>query len=79
LEESLLATCFHAGFLLGLFFEPENGGDIPPKHRLPFNGIHGVISQKIMLFKKCFFVVSVQSLRVAENDYIKLLYSEVLP
>jgi hypothetical protein len=22
----LLATCFHAGFLLGLFFDPEGGG-----------------------------------------------------
>jgi hypothetical protein len=21
-----LATCFHAGFLLGLFFDPEDGG-----------------------------------------------------
>jgi hypothetical protein len=25
---ALLATCFHAGFLLGLFFDPEDGGDI---------------------------------------------------
>jgi hypothetical protein len=23
-----LATCFHAGFLLGLFFDPEDGGDM---------------------------------------------------
>jgi hypothetical protein len=23
---ALLATCFHAGFLLGLFFDPEDGG-----------------------------------------------------
>jgi hypothetical protein len=23
---ALLATCFHAGFLLGLFFHPEDGG-----------------------------------------------------
>jgi hypothetical protein len=24
----LLATSFHAGFLLGLFFDPEDGGDM---------------------------------------------------
>jgi hypothetical protein len=26
--EALLATYFHAGFLLGLFFDPEDGGDM---------------------------------------------------
>jgi hypothetical protein len=26
--EILLVTCLHVGFLLGLFFYPENGGDI---------------------------------------------------
>jgi hypothetical protein len=25
---ALLATCFYAGFVLGLFFDPENGGDM---------------------------------------------------
>jgi hypothetical protein len=25
---SLLATCFHAGILLGLIFDPEDGGDM---------------------------------------------------
>jgi hypothetical protein len=24
----LLATCFHAGVLLGLIFDPENGGNM---------------------------------------------------
>jgi hypothetical protein len=37
---------FHAGFLLSLFFDPEGGGDVPPKGRLTLNGLHGVISQK---------------------------------
>jgi hypothetical protein len=26
--EILLATCFHAGFLRSLFFDPEDGGDM---------------------------------------------------
>jgi hypothetical protein len=25
---ALLATCLHAGFFLGIFFDPENGGDM---------------------------------------------------
>jgi hypothetical protein len=41
-----LATCFYAGILLVLF-DPEGGGDVPSKRRLIFNGLHGVISQKI--------------------------------
>jgi hypothetical protein len=27
-SRALLATCFHTGFLLGLFFDPEDGGDM---------------------------------------------------
>jgi hypothetical protein len=34
---------FHAGFLLDLLFNPEEGDDIPPKYRLTFTGIQGVI------------------------------------
>jgi hypothetical protein len=44
-------SCFHAGFLLGLFFDRENGSDVPPKRRLTLSGLHGVISQKIELFR----------------------------
>jgi hypothetical protein len=35
-----------AGFLICLFFDPEDGSDVPPKRRLTFNGLHGVISQR---------------------------------
>jgi hypothetical protein len=37
---------FHAGFLLGLAFEPEDERDLPPKRQFTFSGLHGVISQK---------------------------------
>jgi hypothetical protein len=51
MEMFLLVTCFHAGFLLGLLFGPEDGGDVPPKRRSTFNGLHGVLSQsKVFLF-----------------------------
>jgi hypothetical protein len=37
--------------LFGLFFDPEDGGDMfLQKLRLTSNGLHGVISQKIVLF-----------------------------
>jgi hypothetical protein len=39
------------GFLLGIFFDLENGRAIPPKPRLPFNELHGVIPQKTEHFK----------------------------
>jgi hypothetical protein len=35
--------------LLSLF-SPEHGGDVPLKRRLTLNGLHGVISQKTVLF-----------------------------
>jgi hypothetical protein len=46
----MLATCFQAGFLLSLFFHPEDGGDVPPKRRLTLNGLQGVIFQKMVHF-----------------------------
>jgi hypothetical protein len=49
-SRALLATFFNADFLLGLF-DPEDRSDVFPKRRLAFNGLDGVISQKILLFK----------------------------
>jgi hypothetical protein len=47
-KQAQLTICFHSGFLLGLFFDPEDGGH-PSNHRVAYNGLHGVISQKIVL------------------------------
>jgi hypothetical protein len=42
----------YAGFLLGILFNPEDGGDMfSPKGHLAFNGLHGVISQNIEFLK----------------------------
>jgi hypothetical protein len=51
-SQNLLATCFHSGILLALFFDSEDGGDVSPKRRSTFDGLHGVISQKIVLFSQ---------------------------
>jgi hypothetical protein len=41
----------HAGFLLGLFFDPEDGGNMFLQNfRFTFNGLHAAISQKIGFF-----------------------------
>jgi hypothetical protein len=48
--QQILATCFHAGILLSLFFGPEYGGDVPPKRGLTLDGLYGVVSQKTELF-----------------------------
>jgi hypothetical protein len=41
----------YACFLLGLFFDPEDGGQhVSRKYPLTFSGLHGVISQKTWLF-----------------------------
>jgi hypothetical protein len=45
---NLLVICLHTGFLLGLFFDPED--HVPPKRRLISKALHGVISQKIELW-----------------------------
>jgi hypothetical protein len=37
-------TLSSAVFLLTLLFEPEDGGDVPPKRLLSSTGLRGVIS-----------------------------------
>jgi hypothetical protein len=44
-----LAICFLSGILFSLF-DPEDGGDVSPKLRLAFNGLHGITTQKIVHF-----------------------------
>jgi hypothetical protein len=46
----LLATCLLAVCCSAYFFDPEDGGDVPPKRRFTLNGLYGVISQKMILF-----------------------------
>jgi hypothetical protein len=46
----LLSSCLLAGFCWTSFFDPEDGGDIPPKRWLKLDGLHGVISQRMVLF-----------------------------
>jgi hypothetical protein len=47
---SSVSYLLHAGFLLDLLIDPEDGGDMfHLKYRLTFNGLHGVISQKTEL------------------------------
>jgi hypothetical protein len=48
---ALLAICFHADILLGFFFLPRKWLYVPPKRRLNFNELYGVISQQLVLFK----------------------------
>jgi hypothetical protein len=41
----------HAGFLLGLFLDSEDGGGIfPPECQLTSIGLHSIISQEVYLF-----------------------------
>jgi hypothetical protein len=53
-EEIASSACYllRAAFLLGLFFGPEDGGDMFLRKVLwlIFDGLHGVISQKPELF-----------------------------
>jgi hypothetical protein len=44
-EEHIAFIFGFAGFLVSLFFDPEDGGGM-----LALNGLHGVISQKMVHF-----------------------------
>jgi hypothetical protein len=49
-QQSCACHLFSPGFLLSLFFGPEDGGDMfLPKHQLTFNWLHDV-SQSVVLF-----------------------------
>jgi hypothetical protein len=53
-SRALLVTCFW----LGLFFDLQDGGDVPPKRRLTSTGLHGATSQKTELSKKVFLEIN---------------------
>jgi hypothetical protein len=44
--KQMLATYFHAGFLLGLLFDPEVGSDVVWEMLTDFPHLHCVTSQK---------------------------------
>jgi hypothetical protein len=64
---ALLATCCHAGFLLSLFFDPEDGGDM---FLLTFNGLYSDISQKTVL---CNSAVGLTEHKVMNSPHTKSL------
>jgi hypothetical protein len=48
---AFLATCFRVGFLLGIFFDPEDRVDMFLRNvGMAFKGVHGFIFQKVVLF-----------------------------
>jgi hypothetical protein len=61
-QNILLATCFHAGFLLTLFFRPWIWRRyVPPKRRLTLNGLHGIISHDCHLLLLWFLAQLISS------------------
>jgi hypothetical protein len=62
-------------FLVDLFFEPEDGGDISFRNfRWFFNGLQGVISLKLKLYNKCILCLVCEPL--LEN--LRLWFNEIL-
>jgi hypothetical protein len=60
--------------LLGLFFDPEDGSDVPPKRRLAFNGLHGIISQNTVLFITTAVRASNPAIRIWATEVLILLW-----
>jgi hypothetical protein len=50
LKQSLVCCLLYADVLQGLFFDPKTRPRVPPKRRMTFNGLHGIIYQEIELF-----------------------------
>jgi hypothetical protein len=48
--QTLLATYFQVGFLLGSFFDPEDEGTCSSETSVDFQRLHSIIYQKIELF-----------------------------
>jgi hypothetical protein len=53
-----------AGILLGSLFHHDDGGDVPPKRWVTFNGLEGVIFHKLEFFK----TIAVRTLTPARNS-----------
>jgi hypothetical protein len=70
------SACYllHVGFSFGLFFGPQDGGDVSPKHQLAFNRLHGTISQKTEVF---FLFYLLQNL-ITKAAYFKNIHQVVL-
>jgi hypothetical protein len=63
--------CFQAGFLLGLFFDPEDRSDMFLRNI----GLHGVISQKTELFSIRIVECTVfYAVRVVSKESCHILY-----
>jgi hypothetical protein len=75
-SEEQLATCLLAGSRWNYFFDPEDGGDVPPKPRLQLNRLHGVTSQQMILLVIHTFENPAISLMIWSISYFVLVYSK---
>jgi hypothetical protein len=66
-RKSFACYLLHASFLLGLYFYPEDGGDMFLLNKI-FNGLHGVITQKIE-----FFITT--AVRISNPTFVKVRMS----